>query len=135
MKIRKVLLTAVALMIATVAFTQSTNRGDICQNIPDLTIEQKSKIDGLSSTHQKTMDELRLEFRSEADATKAASIKTKMNTERENHSNNISKLLTPEQKTWFEQNYKQNRGKGYGRGQGCGRGNRQGYGRGFGRGR
>ena len=133
MKIRKVLLTAAALMMVTVAFTQSTNRGDVCQNIPDLTTEQKSKIDELSSMHQKTMDELRLEFRSDSDATKAAANKTKMNTERKNHYNNISKLLTAEQITWFEQNYNQNRGKGYGRGQGCGRGNRQGYGRGFGR--
>ncbi len=70
----------------------------------------------------------------EADATKAATIKTKMNTKRENHYNNISKLLTTEQITWFEQNYNQNKGKGYGRGQGCRKGTRQGYGRGYGRG-
>ena len=70
---------------------------------PDLTTEQKQKIDKLSLAHQKTMDGLRAKFYAEPDAEKALEIKTQMNTERANHFRNISGMLTPEQQTGFNQ--------------------------------
>ena len=62
MKLRKLLLATAAIMMVTGAFAQRANRGDVCQNIPNLTTEQKQKIDKLSITHQKTMDGLRSQF-------------------------------------------------------------------------
>jgi Spy/CpxP family protein refolding chaperone len=132
--------------MVTCAYSQIANRGDVCQNIPNLTKEQKQKIDKLSVTHQKTMDGLRKQFYSENDVVKASEIKGQMNTEMANHYRNISGTLTPEQQTWFDQtcnvngrrgNYSKGgfarTGQGYGRCMGYGR--CQGYGRGQGRGR
>lgn len=145
MKLVKVLLTTAAIIMATGAFAQRANRGDVCQNIPNLTKEQKQKIDKQSLAHQKTMDGLRTQFYAEMDPVKASEIKTQMNTEMANHFRNISGLLTAEQQTWYNQQCFANnrrgyyargglgRGQGYARGMGYGRG--QGYGRGMGRGR
>ncbi len=158
MKPRKVLLITAAIVMVTGASAQRANRGDVCQNIPNLSTEQTQKINNLGVTHQKTMDGLRAQFYSENDAAKASEFKTQMNTEMANHYRNISNILTPEQKTWFDQQCNVNNrrgyyrnggfgrsgqgyvsgvgyasGQGYGRGQGFGRG--QGYGRGQGRGR
>jgi len=142
MKLVKVLLTTAAIIMATGAYAQRANRGDVCQNIPNLTKEQKQKIDNQSLTHQKTMDGLRTQFYAEMDPVQASEIKTKMNTEMANHFRNISGLLTAEQQIWYNQQcfatsrrgYNSRgglgRGQGYGRGQGFGRG--QGYGRGQG---
>ena len=117
MKPAKVLFTAVAFMIFAGAYAQQANRGDICQSIPGLTIDQQQKIDKLSVTHQKKMDQLRMQFHSEINAQKAADLKTQMNTEMQNHYQNITGLLTPEQKTWFDQNCNANsRGNYYARG-------------------
>jgi hypothetical protein len=55
------------------------------------------------------MDNLRTKFYSETDAVKASEIKAQMNAEMENHYLNIDGLLTPEQKTWFDQNCNVNR--------------------------
>ncbi len=122
-------------MMATGAFAQRANRSDICQTIPGLTIEQQQKIDRLSVTHQKTMDGLRTQFYSERDAVKASGIKTQMNTEMKDHYQSISGLLTPEQKTYFDQTCNVNRRsgnyyrEGFGRGQGYGRRQGRGYNR------
>ena len=143
----KVLFIAVAFMIFSNASAQQANGGDICQSIPGLTIEQQQKIDNLSITHQKKMDNLRMQYRSESNAQQARTLKTQMNTEMQNHYQNISTLLSVEQKTWYDQNCSANYagsnyprnglGRGnrvYGRGQGAGRGAAYGTGRGAGRG-
>lgn len=139
MKLVKVLITTAAIIMATGAFAQKANRGDVCQNIPNLTQEQKQKIDNQSLTHQKTIDGLRTQFYAEMDPVKASEIKTKMNTEMANHFRNISGLLTADQQIWYNQQCFANSRRGYGRGQGLGRGQGfgpgQGYGRGMGYGR
>jgi len=153
MKTPRFVITAVAFFFVTVAFAQRVNRGDICQNIPNLTDELKSVIEKLSSQHQKTMDALRVQFRSEADPVNAREIKKKMFLERNEHYQAIFELLTAEQKLWFQQNclrytiqgygqdrgygrgYSQGQGQGYGRGRGYGRGYNQGQGQGYGGGR
>jgi len=147
MKLRKVLLITAAIMMVAGAYAQRANRGDVCQDIPDLTPEQTQKIDKFSVTHQETMDKLRTKFYSENDAAKASEIKAQMNAEMENHYQNIAGLLTPEQKTWYDQNCNVNRrsfyrrggfgrnGRGFGRGPGYGRGQGFGRGQGYGRGR
>lgn len=121
-------------LIASMTYGQNPLRGDICQDIPDLTSQQKTSISQLSSQHQKTMDELRKQFWAEPDAVKARAIKANMNTEQLNHYQGVSDLLTPEQKIWFDQNCYRYYGQGYGRRQGYGRGQGYGQGRGFGRG-
>jgi len=135
MKPIKVLLSAALIILFTGAYSQRTSRADVCQNIPNLTNEQKHKIDKLSLAHIKTMDALRTQFYAENDAVKASNIKAQMNTERANHYREISGLLTPEQQTWFNQKCFVNGRRGYyGRG-GFGRnGQGYGYGRGYGRG-
>jgi len=132
MKLRKVLLTAAAILMVVNVSAQTPNKGELCQNIPDLTQEQNQKIDKLSATHQKTMNDLRTKFWAEPDPDKASVIKTQMNTEMDNHYRNISDLLTPEQQTWYDQNCNVNSRNYYGR-RANGR-NGQGYGRGQGRG-
>lgn len=162
MNLRGILLSVAAILMAVGINAQRANRTDLCQVIPDLTVDQKQKIDKLSVAHQNKMDALRTQFYSESDGVKASGFKTQMNTEMQSHYQNISGLLTPEQQTWYDQNCNVNnrrsnyyttgfgrgqgyvrgqgygrgqvyvRGQGYGRGQGFGRG--QGYGRGIGRG-
>jgi len=133
MKPIKLVLIALIMLTASIAYSQKVNRGDVCDLIPNLTTQQKSEISELSTQHQKTMDALRIQFRSETDISIATSTKTKMNEEQNAHYLAISKLLTTEQKTWFDQSCIRNSGQGYGRGQGFGRG--QSYARGQGNGR
>jgi len=143
MKFVKVLFVAIAFIIFASASAQQSNRGDICQSIPGLTVEQQQKIDNLSLTHREKMDALRLQFHSESDVQLATNLKAQMNTEMQKHFKNISALLTSEQKTWYDQNCSANYtggtyprnglGRGarvYGRGQGAGRGAGYGAGRG-----
>jgi len=139
MKLKKVLLTATVILMVAGIYAQTPYRGDICQYIPNLTTEQKQKIDKQSTAHKIAMDNFRTLFWSESDPAKASAIKTQMNTEMDNHYQNITAFLSPEQKIWFDQNCYANNRKGFGRGQGFGRsqgfGRGQGYGRGRGRGR
>jgi hypothetical protein len=144
MKRAKVFFTALAFMIFTSAFSQQAFRGDICQSIPGLSSEQQQKIDKLGLTHQKKMDALRTKFLSESNAENAANLKSQMNSEMQNHYQNITALLTPEQQSWYEQNCNANSnrnyyaragyGQNYGRGQGAGRGPGYTVGAGYGRG-
>ena len=139
MILRRILVIAIATLVATGVYAQRVNRGDVCQEIPGLTIEQKQKIEKLGVTHQKKMDKLRSQFYAERNLEKASDYKAEMNTEMKNHYSNISALLSPEQQEWFDQNcnadgsgrYYARQGKGRG-GQGLGRGGR-GLGRGPGR--
>ena len=113
MKLKGVLLTVVVILMAAGANAQIANRNDLCQSIPNLTQEQKQKIDKLSITHQNTMDALRTQFYSESDGVKASGIKAKMNSEMKNHYQYVSDLLTPEQQAWFDQNCNATRRLGY----------------------
>ena len=138
MKLKKVSLTAIVLFASICTYAQTANRVDFCQQIPNLTSQQQEQIDEFSSSHQETMDGLRTQFRAETDAGKALGLKTRMSTEMENHYTNISGLLDPEQKTWFDQNcyannksanggnqgYTSARGYRFGPGNIAGRGNR-----------
>ena len=135
MKLKKVFLTTTAIVMVAVIYAQTANQGDICQYIPDLTTEQKQKIDKLSTAHQKTMDDFRAQFWSESDPAKASDIKTQMNTEMDKHYQNISALLSPEQNIWFNRNCYANSRRGFGRSQGFGPGRGYGRGQGFGPGR
>jgi len=134
MKLIKVLLTSAAIILATGAFAQRANRGDVCQNIPNLTKEQKQKIDKQSIAHQKTMDGLRAKFYAENDAVKASEIKTQMSTEMANHNRNITALLTADQQIWYNQQCLATSRRGYGRGMGYSHGQSYGRGQGFGSG-
>jgi len=139
MKPRRVILIAIALIMALGTYAQRIIREDVCQNIPNLTMEQKQKIDKLSVTHQQKMDRLRDQFYAEGDMVKASEVKTQMNAEMKHHYMNLSALLTPEQQVFLDRNCYVNssRGSYYGRGTGRnGRGYRQEgqeYGRGNGR--
>ena len=135
MKLKKLFLTTTAIVMVAGIYAQTANKGDICQYIPYLTTEQKQKIDKLSTTHQKTMDDFRSQFWSEIDPAKASAIKTQMNTEMDNHYQNISAFLSPEQKIWFNRNCYANSRRGLGRGQGFGPGRGFGRGQGFGPGK
>jgi len=147
MRLPKVLFVLAGILMVTYTPAQRAGNGDICQFIPDLTTDQKQKIEKLSVAHQNTMDDLRTKFWSENDAVTASGIKTQMNTEMEKHYQNISGLLTPEQNTWFDQNCNVNNrnyyrrggsgryGRGLGPGQGSGRVRGLGPGQGSGRGR
>ena len=103
MNLRRVLLTVVAILMAAGTNAQRANRTDLCQNIPNLTLEQQQKIDNLSATHQKKMDGLRAQFHAELDGVIASGYKTQMNTEMQNHYKNIAGILTTEQQIWFDQ--------------------------------
>ncbi len=140
MKSIKLLMIAVVFMTASAAYSQRVNRGDVCQEIPNLSTQQKSDIDKLSTQHQTKMDALRSKFYSETDAAGAKEAKMKMNAEQNSHNQAIRNLLTVEQKSWFNQtciryNSQGTRnGQGYVRGQGQGRGQSY-YVRGQGQGR
>ena len=147
MKLPKVLFVLAGILIATGVYAQNSGNGDLCLLIPDLTPDQKQKIEKLSVAHQKTMDDLRTKFWSENDASQASVYKTQMNTEMEKHYQNVSALLTSEQQTWYDQNCNINNrnyyrragsgrsGRGLGPCGGSGRGRGLGPGKGYGRGR
>lgn len=146
MKPIKAILTITVMVFVSTAYSQRPLRGDVCQQIPDLTKEQKQKINKLSLAHQQTMDALRTKFWAETDAVKASEIRSQMNSERVTHYRDVSALLTPQQQTWFNKTCSANasrgyvRGMGYGRSMGYGRctgyyGQGAAYGRGMGRGR
>ena len=62
MNLRRVLVTVVAILSVTGTPAQRVNRTEICQDIPNLTMEQQLKIDKLIATHQNTIDELHTQF-------------------------------------------------------------------------
>ena len=120
-----------------------------CLDIPGLTDVQTEKIAAINGAHQKTIDNMRAEFRTSGNVIEANEIKAKMTLEQNNHLKKISELLNEEQLKYFNENviagpaggrsvnsagqvgtgYGYTNAAGYGRGP-CG----MGYGRGFGRG-
>ncbi len=155
MKLKKLFIAIAAILMATGAFGQRVNRGDICKEIPGLTLEQQKKIDRLSVSHQEKMDQLRMQFYAERNSNQASSLKKEMNTEMKNHFQNLSAQLNTEQQAWFNQHCSADgkgayyvksdsqrmgrnagrrlgRGSGSGTGRGAGRGTGRGMGRGMG---
>lgn len=108
-----------------------------CLDIPGLTEDQKAQITAINTAHQKLIDQLRNDFYAAPDLVTANDIKARMTLEQNNHLDKISKVLTEEQKVYFNQNIVAGpaggRGRAYNRGNRPGRG--FGYGNGGGRGR
>lgn len=75
-----------------------------CLDIPGLTDAQKAQITTINNTHQKTIDSMREEFYAAPDLLTANAIKAKMTLEQNNHLEKISKVLTEEQKVYFNEN-------------------------------
>ncbi len=118
--------------------------GNYCNNIPNLTSDQQTKIDQLKTAHLKEMQALRNEagekrarlqtLRSADKADMVAInktideqsvIQTNMSKKREQHFQDVRNVLTADQKVYFDS-------KGHGNGYGCGNGNGKGRGRGNG---
>lgn len=133
MKSAKILFLTASFMFFTSAFAQQTNRSDICRSIPGLNTQQQQKIDKLSISHQQNMDALRIKYQSETNSQTASNLKAQMKKEMLSHYQNISALLTADQKTWYDQQCQANSGGNYYSRQGYGRNNCV-YGRGLGRG-
>lgn len=134
-----------------------SNQG-YCQNIPDLTEEQQSKIEKLRTAHLKEvqsnrniLNEKRAHLQTLRTADKVnmdaihktideiSVIRTSLQKNREQHIQDVRILLTDDQRVYFDNhNRNQRHGQGYGRGNGQGRGhgygngNRQGRGHGYG---
>ena len=126
------------------------SRGSFCSNIPNLTVDQETKISELQTAHWKEMQNGRnqlgekrarmqtLRSADNADMTsinktidEIGVIRTSMQKNREQHFQDVRNLLTADQKVYFDNsNRGRGQGQGYGRGNGGGRG--QGYGRGNG---
>ena len=156
--------TAVILFAVLLAFTsfeataqrgygQGAGQGYYCNNIPDLTADQKAKITDIRTTHLKKMQTYRnqlAEKRVKLQTLRTSDnvdmkavdriidemgkIRTEMQKDREQHFQNVRKILTADQRVYFDNN---KRGFGYGYGYGAGRGRcggrAYGYGAGFGR--
>lgn len=75
-----------------------------CLDIPGLSDTQKAQITEANTAHQKTIDNMRAEFYAANDLVIANEIKAKMTLEQNNHLDKISKLLTEEQRVYFNEN-------------------------------
>lgn len=108
-----------------------------CLDIPGLTDAQKAQITSMNDAHQKIIDSMREQFYAAPDLATANEIKAKMTLEQNNHLEKISKVLTEEQRVYFNQNIVAGpaggQGRAYNRAPRGGRG--FGYGNGGGRGR
>ncbi len=75
-----------------------------CLDIPGLTEVQKTQINEYNAAHQKVIDQMREEFYAAPDLVAANEIKAKMTLEQNNHLEKISKILTEEQRVYFNEN-------------------------------
>jgi len=122
---------------------QGMERGS-CMNIPDLTDAQKTSLEKLRASHQKEMLQFRNEMgelkaklqtlrtaespnMTEINATvdKITVLKNKQMKSREAHTQDVRKVLTPEQRVQFDLHQG---GKGKGKGNCMGQGGGKGYG-------
>jgi len=115
------------MLIAGSSYAQRGNRAnrsnrslDRYRNIPNLTEQQNQQIQQLRSAHLKEVDQLRQERRSTTDRGKKNEIRQQMLQKQQGHREKIRALLSEEQKTYFDKNYRQNsnsspRGKARGR--------------------
>ncbi|MFW6020000.1 MAG: Spy/CpxP family protein refolding chaperone [Bacteroidales bacterium] len=146
LQMKKVLTTLMLFGIITAGFAQAGNgRGMrmnnndgqrmhmMCQNIPDLTDEQESKIETLKVEHIKKQTEYRNQYqekmaqvrtltsgdnidmeKAEKIMDEAMALKSKMMKNSMEQRNKVRDLLTEEQKVYFDSHRKGNRmGKGY----------------------
>jgi len=155
------LLFAVFLSLSSVLSAQGYGRGYgrmngagngyFCNNLPNLTEEQKTKLDAMRTEHWKSVQNDRnliaekaahLRTLRTADNVDMKAInktidemnviRTQMQKSREKHIQDVRSILTDEQRVYFD-NFQSRRGQGFGRGTGrCGRGYGRGNGRGFG---
>ena len=129
--------------------------GYYCNNIPDITAEQQTKLDALRTAHWKSVQNsrnllaekaarlrtLRTSDNVDMDAInktidEMSAIRSSMQKSREKHLQDVRNVLTDEQRVYFD-NFQSRRGQGFGRGQGKGNARRGGYGpgNGYGQGR
>ncbi len=131
---------------------QGNGPGYYCNNIPDLTADQKNEITSLRTAHLKKMQNYRnrlAEKRVKLQTLRTAEnvdmkavnrtidemskIRTDMQKDREQHFQNVRKILTADQRVYFD-NTRSGRAYGAGYGRCGGRGFGAGYGgRGYGR--
>ncbi len=124
-------------------------QGSFCNNIPNLSTEQQTKISDLRTAHWKKMQDSRNQLavksanlqtlRSTGDLNainktidEMGAIRTNMQKNREQHFQDVRSLLNADQKVYFD-SFNRGRGNCQAYGRGYGRGNGQGFGRGFGR--
>ena len=131
--------------------SQGNNNGQsyFCNNIPNITADQQTKITNLRTAHwkqrQTNQNQLAVKstnlqtLRSTGDINalnktidEMSVIRTNMQKNREKHFQDVRNILNADQRVYFD-NFNRRRGNGQGYGRGKGRGNRQGYGRGNGR--
>ncbi|NPA35559.1 MAG: periplasmic heavy metal sensor [Chlorobi bacterium] len=124
-------------------------RGYFCNNLPNITEEQKNKLDAMRTEHWKNVQNTqnliaekiaRLRTLRTADNVdmkeinktidELNSLRTQIQKSREQHIQDVRKLLTDEQRVYFD-NFQNTRGQRFGRGMGRGMGR---CGRGYGRG-
>ena len=116
-------------------YGQANQNSYIVSNIPNLTADQKTKLDVLRSTHFETMqnysNQLRLNNKT---AEERNTISINMQNSREKHLQDVRGLLTTDQKMAFDKlNLEQNSRQNFGSRKGNRRGNGNGQGRGNGR--
>ena len=95
-------------------------------NIPNLTEDQKQKIENLQTTHQSEMDVLRNEKQSTRSVDEKNTIDAKMKTKIDAHKKAVRNLLTPEQQKYFDENCTNTRRTNRNKGMRNGRGTRRG---------
>lgn len=117
---------------------QGSGRGNgsgyISDNIPNLTANQQTKINGLRTSYSKEMQNYNsqlAEKRANGTSSEIIAIQKNMQNSREKHSHKVRNLLTADQKVYFDN---MNEGKGNGQGSSKGNGNRNGSGLGRGNG-
>ena len=98
---------------------RSSRNLDCYRNIPNLTEKQNQQIQTYRAAHLKQVAQLREERRSAADWDKKSAIRRQMLAKQQAHRDEIRALLTEEQKTYFDKNYRRYsnasfRGKGRG---------------------
>ncbi len=126
-------------------------QGYFCNNIPNLTADQQTKITSMRTAHWKKMQESRnllalkraklQTLRSSGDINAInkiiddmSAIRTKMQKNREQHFQNVRNILNEDQKIYFD-NFSRGKGRYCSFGRAYGAGNGTGYGQGYGRGR
>ena len=124
---KNLILVLILLTGATQSYAQrGRNMNNCCQNIPNLTETQKTQIEELQSEHFEKIAEIRQERRATTFNSKKAGIREKMLKERQEHREEIGKLLTEDQKAYYDKNYRNMRNNdGRNANQGKGRKGRQ----------
>ncbi len=131
--LKKQLIKVFAIVILFFAFhTVNAQNGNCINSIPNLTEQQKTKIQQLQTSHKNEMATLRQQKQSATTIEKRAEVEKQMIDKRTAHYAEIRSQLTDPQKTAFDQYIASNNGKGSGnkngKGGNCGKGNGNGKG-------